>query len=160
MDRFKAFFNFDNVGSKIKNFTKWACWISIIVIWIAVGVCILVSMTDEPYGLGIGAIVGGGILTFTTWIGSWVMYGFGEIVENATHKGRSVTPKVTLKTGDCDALAQENNEEADEGAPLITGRCWICRKNPVKVRTYLIKDEWGVAYRHVCDHCAEKKNLR
>ena len=35
MDTIKEIFNFYNISGKIKNFAKWSCWISLIVLWIA-----------------------------------------------------------------------------------------------------------------------------
>lgn len=118
MDQFKEFFNFDNVGGKIKNFTKWACWISIIVIWVAAagGVIYSIYHTSE-YGLsGIGylSIIGGGMLTFLIWISSWPMYGFGVMIENSCALAGSE---------DVEEEYEEYEEESSQlTAPMIVER--------------------------------------
>lgn len=115
MDQFKEFFNFDNVGSKIKNFTKWACWISIIVVWVAAagGVIYSIYHTSE-YGLrGIGylSIIGGGMLTFLIWISSWMMYGFGVLIENSS---------ILAGTEDVEEEYEEDEEEYSQSPAPMT----------------------------------------
>ena len=76
-------FNFDNIGGKIKNFAKWFCWITILLIWISSLIIFIVWVSDEwtVYLCWIPivyAIVG----PFVVWLGSWAMYAFGEFVED------------------------------------------------------------------------------
>ena len=80
METFQKLFNFDNIGKKIKNFTKWYCWIMIILCWIAaiVGFIILLDESEEVAFL---PLIGGLVAPFIIWIGSWVMYAFGELVD-------------------------------------------------------------------------------
>lgn len=79
---FQRRFNFDNVGTKIKNFTKWYCWVSIIVIWVASAICLFVGFADDTtLFLSLIAAVAAIIMPFIIWISSWVMYAFGELVE-------------------------------------------------------------------------------
>ena len=73
---------FSNIGGKIKKLAKAVCWIGIIFSCIAgIGVSV---------GLGSNALVGAlvGLLvaiigSLLSWIGSFFMYGFGELVENS-----------------------------------------------------------------------------
>lgn len=69
---------FDNVGSKIKTVAKVVCWIGIIAS-VIVGFIMLVQ--DEDTALA-------GILTMIfgslgSWVGSFITYGFGQLVENS-----------------------------------------------------------------------------
>ncbi|MBQ7309265.1 MAG: hypothetical protein IJW87_03720 [Clostridia bacterium] len=74
---------FDNIGSKIKNLTKICCWI-MIVIGVAGGLVLLIMGADWGdglmIGLGLAAMI---VLPLLAWIGSFLMYGFGELVENS-----------------------------------------------------------------------------
>ena len=68
---------YDNIGSKIKNLAKW------IFIVEAIGAIItglVLMFTDNDFILyGFLALVCGPIVA---WVGSWILYAFGELVEN------------------------------------------------------------------------------
>lgn len=66
---------FDNIGGKIKTLTRVVCWIGIAASAIGGVVC----MVDDEVLLGLAVIVGGAL---ASWVGSFVLYGFGELVEN------------------------------------------------------------------------------
>ncbi len=83
MGKISEIFNFDNIGSKIKNLAKWSCWITILLIWIVAPISFIALVADDwtaefcwiPL---VGAIVG----PVFVWIGSWTMYAFGEFVDD------------------------------------------------------------------------------
>ena len=81
MGKFSKIFNFDNIGGKIKNLAKWSCWITILLLWIfaAIGAIIMIAddTPEQIFYIIVIALVG----PFVVWIGSWVMYAFGEFVE-------------------------------------------------------------------------------
>ena len=89
MGKISEIFNFDNIGGKIKNLAKWSCWITILLIWIAAPISFIVLVSEDrtaelcwiPL---VGAIVG----PIFVWLGSWVMYAFGEFIED-THAIRN-----------------------------------------------------------------------
>lgn len=69
---------FDNIGSKIKALAKVVCWIGIIFSIIA---GIMMATTGSAGVLaGVMTIVIGAVCS---WVGSFVLYGFGEMVENS-----------------------------------------------------------------------------
>lgn len=74
---------FNNIGSKIQTFAKVMCWIGIIVSVVAGLVMIVSSFSSYAPAAGIVA----GLLTAVlgslfSWVGSFMMVGFGELVEN------------------------------------------------------------------------------
>lgn len=70
---------FDNIGGKIKVVAKVECWIGIISSFIA-GIS-LMSEDEELFGLiGFFVIVIGSL---ASWLGSFLIYGFGQLVENS-----------------------------------------------------------------------------
>ncbi|MBO5746926.1 MAG: hypothetical protein J6S13_07535 [Clostridia bacterium] len=80
---FQRRFNFDNVGTKIKSFTKWYCWVSIIVIWVASIICFFAGFADDDtVFLSLVAIIAAVIMPFIIWVNSWMMYALGELVES------------------------------------------------------------------------------
>ena len=70
---------FDNIGSKIKTLAKVVCWIGIIGSIIA-GIAMIATMGSVGVLPGLLTIVLGALLS---WVGSFVLYGFGEMVENS-----------------------------------------------------------------------------
>ena len=76
---------FKNMGGKIKGWTKFVCWMGIIISILAgIGMAIAgVQAGDEAAAIvsGIAVAVVGFLIS---WIGSFVAYGFGEMVENST----------------------------------------------------------------------------
>lgn len=69
---------FDNVGSKIKALASFFCWGGIIAS--IIGGIILIGLDEDLIFAGIAVIVIGSLLS---WISSFVLYGFGELVVNS-----------------------------------------------------------------------------
>lgn len=67
---------FDYIGDKIKGLAKVICWVGIIAS-VVIGIVIISGEVIS----GIITIVAGSILS---WVGSFVLYGFGELVNSAT----------------------------------------------------------------------------
>ena len=83
MGKLSEIFNFDNIGSKIKNFVERSCWISIILLWISEAIAFFALIANEwtAYLCWIplvAAVVG----PFLIWLSSWLLYAFGEMVED------------------------------------------------------------------------------
>lgn len=84
MGKISEIFNFENIGKKIKNLTKWSCWITIVLIWIAAPIVAIALMADGweiEWLIPLAAAI---VAPFFIWIGSWTVYAFGEIVDKAT----------------------------------------------------------------------------
>lgn len=102
MEKIQEFFNFDNIGGKIKNLAKWSCWITIFLLWVATPLAIAISLAAE----GLDAIasillfpLGALIASFATWIGWWGIYALGEFVEDlhAIRDKEGTTKEVAAK---------------------------------------------------------------
>ena len=84
---------FDNIGGKIKGLAKFFCWLGIIASVIG-GIAIIVAgaqMNSYYYSYsssvittailsGIAVMVFGSLIS---WIGSFLLYGFGQLVDNS-----------------------------------------------------------------------------
>ncbi len=87
---------FSNIGGKIKKLAKVLCWIGIIISVIS-GIAIIASggrsggsyvYGGSSVSINGGAAVIAGILfivlgSLLSWVGSFVLYGFGQLVENS-----------------------------------------------------------------------------
>ena len=85
---------FDNIGAKIKGMAKFFCWFGIIAsVLFGFGI---IALSNNPYA-GSGVVVSG-IITMvagaiSSWLGSLVLYGFGQLVEDvAALRFRSEEP--------------------------------------------------------------------
>lgn len=67
---------FSNIGGKIKATAKVSCWI-LIVLFSIMGI---IQMATNAVLAGFITIVAGAL---SAWVGSFVLYGFGELVENS-----------------------------------------------------------------------------
>lgn len=68
---------FDNIGGKMKSLAKVVCWIGIISCVIS---GFVMTVTDEDLTfLGIVIIVIGSLVS---WVSSFAVYGFGQLIEN------------------------------------------------------------------------------
>ena len=84
---------FNNIGHKIQVLAKVLCWIGIIC-WVITGLALMAGGSSMTYRLNgefvranSGAGVVAGILTIivgvlVSWIGSLVLYAFGQLVED------------------------------------------------------------------------------
>ena len=78
---------YENIGSKIKN---WAKWIFVIEAIGAVITGLVLLFTDEDLILyGLLTLVCGPIVA---WVGSWILYAFGELVEDVHAVRDKISP--------------------------------------------------------------------
>jgi len=70
---------FDDIGGKIKGLAKLYCWTGIIASVIG-GIGLMVSAEDGTL-LIIGVLVVG-LGSVASWVSSFVLYGFGELVDS------------------------------------------------------------------------------
>ena len=80
---------YTNIGAKIKVLAKVLAWIGIIGSAIYGG--FIIGTAESFYGIliGIAYIVIGGV---ASWISSWVLYGFGELIEKTTEIADNTAP--------------------------------------------------------------------
>ena len=92
---------FNNIGRKIKTLAKVLCWLGIIasvisgIAMVLTGVAFNSASVVRGYSAtvdaelgGAAAVVGGIVMMVVSWIGSFCMYGFGQLVENSDIRTR------------------------------------------------------------------------
>lgn len=71
---------FDNIGAKLKIVAK-------VFFWIGVAFCALTILgglaSAQSLQEGLVAIISGLAGVLVSWISSWVLYGFGQLIENS-----------------------------------------------------------------------------
>lgn len=75
---------FNNIGSKIKGLAKVITWIGIIASVIAgIGQMVMASNIYGGGGLALSGILTIVLGSLAAWVSSFLVYGFGELVENS-----------------------------------------------------------------------------
>ena len=96
---------FDNVGSKIKALASFFCWGGIIAS--VIGGIIVITLDEDLVWTGLAVIIIGSLLS---WVSSFVLYGFGELVVNsAIIAGKEGQIVVGGQSGN--AVAPQNKSE-------------------------------------------------
>ncbi|MEG2687360.1 MAG: hypothetical protein RR954_09640 [Christensenellaceae bacterium] len=99
---------YNNIGSKNKILAQVIAWIGIIGSVITGFILIAQGMNNHRggetlVGIGVGVLIGG---SFLSWVASWFMFGFGELIEKATEiaintaKGTSSRPLTSKMEND------------------------------------------------------------
>ena len=135
---------FDNIGSKIKSLAQVVCWIGIVASVIG-GFSIIVS-NDEAVVVGLLTMVLGAV---GSWVGSFVLYGFGQLIENSDtlveiskHNLLKATKGTADKKVDTASDTDDTDSEPEEKSVncphcerkiivpegTITGHCPWCNK--------------------------------
>ena len=136
---------YENIGSKIKN---WAKWIFVIEAIGAVITGLVLLFTDEDlilYGLLI--LVCGPIVAY---IGSWILYAFGELVEitaDNENNTRQILEKLNEKSTDASITFIKNKEYGNKTTntpQTATTHKWLC-DGCKKMRTQT-----------PCEHCGKE----
>ena len=84
---------FNNIGRKIKTLAKVLCWLGIIasvisgIAMVLTGVAFNSASVVRGYSATVDAELGGAAAV-VSWIGSFCMYGFGQLVENSDIRTR------------------------------------------------------------------------
>ena len=71
-------FNYDNIGGKIKGLAKAAFIVEAIAAVLS-GIVMFIE-DDDMFLLAVLVAVVGPIVA---WVGSWLLYGFGQLIENS-----------------------------------------------------------------------------
>ena len=163
---------YENIGSKIKN---WAKWIFVIEAIGAVITGLVFLFTDEDLILyGLLTLVCGPIVA---WVGSWILYAFGQLVEDvhAMRDKEGTTEEVKAKRETEERAKREAEEnakrEAEEKAKReaeekgiepepIGEKCQLCDGYFDHLTNCEIKDDFGTRFRNICDDCIVKHNAK
>ena len=154
MGAISRIFNYNNIGGKIKGFVKWYCWISILLIWIIAPITFLFLAADtDEFRIRLCwialliALVGPVVI----WLSSWLLYAFGELVEDIhamrneteaeVQTRRAIEKEVIQEKEKIETEAVENENQHDEF------ECLSCKK------TFTVSADEDTA---TCPYCNAK----
>lgn len=144
---------FDNIGGKIKILAKVLCWVGIIGFVLS---AIYVWVTIGRYGVGLGFalfIIG----PLVSWISSFLLYGFGELIETNCEIAHYVQNYSSRKAFGGKVASDKTGDSAPrtEKSQAQLGTCEICKRQHVPLSVVNIAGDAGTEYRNVCSKCAE-----
>lgn len=147
---------FDNIGKKIKGLATIICWIGIVAS-IFGGFGVWVAFSNGPGGLLFFLVIAG-VGSLFSWIGSFVLYGFGELIDKVANIESASNPDYTVKNGAENSKQYITNK--NEISHKYLGKCDMCDKADTMVCDVKIVDNLGTRYRKVCDDCFNKYNCQ
>lgn len=111
---------FDNIGGKIKGFAKIVAWLGIIL-------SVIIGLLSMATG-GILIMIIGGV---SSWVGSFVLYGFGQLVENSD--------KLVANLPNSDSPAETAVPVAPVREPVKAWVCFSCGTENPGQRAYCMQ---------------------
>ena len=150
---------FDNIGGKIKTLASIIAWLGIIVS-VIIGIILMISAEEFGFAGLIIVIVG----SISSWIRSFLLYGFGELVENSAiiaQKSNMVSSESKVSnTAGYEGIINQTTQNKTVSRHKWNGKCQICDKDNVMISAAVIVDNLETRHRNVCDSCFEKYNCK
>ena len=149
---------FDEIGKKIKTVASVACWVGI-VFSVIYGI-VLVAIDEDTVVAGFLVMIVGSLLS---WVGSFITYGFGQLVENS-----DILVKNHFPTQFQTPSVEEDNVKPIKKAQWVPnyecldisvsencnyGVCMVCKKSECDLKQCSIKTEIGTRNLNICDEC-------
>lgn len=78
---------YDEIGKKIKMLAKVSFYIMAGIIGI-LGIVLAVSLFNDELMLAVLALLGTAVIIFLVWISTFILYGFGELIDRACNIDR------------------------------------------------------------------------
>ena len=150
---------FDNIGGKIKTLASVITWLGIVGS-VIIGIILMATAEELIFAGIIIAIVG----SISSWIGSFLLYGFGELVENsaiiAQKTDVNLTKSKVSNVVGYEGTFNQTTQNKTESLHKWKGKCQMCDKDNVMITAAVIVDDMGTRHRNVCDDCFEKYNCK
>ena len=139
---------YDNIGGKIKGLAK-AIFIAQGISMAIVGI-VLMCIDEDLILYGILSLILGPVLA---WIFSWLLYGFGELIDKVSDIERNTR-------GETNELPSALKAEKETVVPLaietVIKKCDFCEKENTNGAHCKIVDDMGTRFRDLCSDCIEK----
>lgn len=149
---------FDHIGKKIMTLSGIISAIGI-VLSIILGFILIVAFPDLAV-MGL-LIMASGI--FISWISSWMLYGYGRLIENseiiaqACHQNKQNNTTVSEEPLDPNwekpSTFPQNIESVFATGEKQVGACGICDTQNANLERYKIKTNIGTKDRYICRNC-------
>lgn len=145
---------FENIGGKIKKFAQIMCWIGMGASALA-GVLLLFG---PAWWLGIIIAVVG---CFVSWIGSFLLFGFGQLIEDTSAIRRTLSNDGVQATNASPSPLSGQSSVGSVNAKAVNG--WVCTCGWVNEnsQTYCFRcrrNRSAAKKKVICKHCGASNN--
>ena len=117
---------YNYIGKKIKGLAKFF-FILATIIDIIVGI-VLIAIDDYLIAVGLPIMLIGPVLA---WISSWLLYGFGQLIDNSDKLVKSLCITDGVKTK---SQTNQSKNNITPETPAVIGNCELCGKKDVPIR--------------------------
>ena len=157
---------FDNIGGKIKALAKIMCWVGIIGFVILAMITFVNASEAGSYLSGSLIVLGFVFLIIgplVSWVFSFFMYGFGELIETNCEIAHNTSKRVlreyfetTVNQKGNSGTASRTAMNPDTSVHAWLGTCEMCKRQNVYLTSVKIPNESGTECKNVCAECAGK----
>lgn len=144
---------FNNIGNKIKTYAEVVSWIGIIA-------CIIIGVISIISGIAsatIGPIIVGLLVALigclTCWISAFVLYGFGQLVENSDIIAKTLAPNYKEDLTDNKKIKEISNVELEKISNEYSNSNWadsIKDLSNEELQERIDSEDWQFEYRALC----------
>jgi len=144
---------FNNIGNKIKTYAEIVSWIGIIA-------CIIIGVISIISGIAsatIGPIIVGLLVALigclTCWISAFVLYGFGQLVENSDIIAKTLSPNYKEDLTDNKKIKEISNVELEKISNEYSNSNWadsIKDLSNEELQERIDSEDWQFEYRALC----------
>ena len=168
MGKISEIFNFDDIGGKIKGLAKGSCWSTILLLWIATPILIIVAISEGGDDALVAVIlfpIAAVIASFAIWVGSWAMYAFGELVEDVhamRNKEETVAEEKTKHGTEKTNNLRNNSNVPQEVKKQIKDDVFIDVKKSTNTPQTISTHKWRcdgcekMRTQTPCEHCGKE----
>ena len=117
-------FNFDNIGGKIKALAKWSCWITILLTWVGAIISFFILLfTNGTFFIAFLVPIAAALSSLLVWIGSWVIYAFGEHIEDTKSISYDTTTiSQSTRKAEAEKVQQKPDKQPTSPKPIETAK--------------------------------------
>ena len=144
---------FDNIGGKIKTFAETVAYIGFFA-FIIIGLIIMIlGIANETFSLVIVGILVALIGFLYCWVSVFLLYGFGQLVENSDIIARTLSPNYKEDLNDNKKIEEISNVELEKISNEYSNSNW---QNSIKdlsneeLQERVDSEDWQFEYRALC----------
>ena len=139
---------YNNIGGKIKGLAI-ATFIVAAIAAVITGI-VLMCIDEDLILYGVLTLILGPVLA---WISSWLLYGFGELIDKVSDIERNTRGETNETTS---SLKAKDETAVPAPKETVIKKCDFCGKENVNGAHCKIVDDLGTRFRDLCCDCIEE----
>lgn len=144
---------FDNIGGKIKTLAQIICWIGIVASVLIGFVFVFIGSNNGNAITTIIGLVIAGLGAFGSWISSFIIIGFGELIECVSNIENVICNGNITKTENVVDEEPQRQKYISQMGSQYTGTCNICNQEDIIVRDCVVSNGTSKEKKTLCAKC-------